>query len=460
LERRGFFSDAFNDIKNVVTGAADDVGDAVDDAVSAVESVATEAASAVVNVATQVASAIVSVATEAASAVVNVATEAASAAVAVATDVAGAVESLNDFNETKSFDVQLANFNKDFVLINKTLGCGGNFSADLDISGTAFANISASAGIVAVGTIVPPNLSQFQTVFGGNADFNGSLSAHVGVEGPFSTSVITLVQPIGLTPFQIPGILILGPSIELTGQVTGDLNLVVDLEATLSFSANNLQIFFPPQAGQTSSSDTTLNDSPFSLSADPSIEGSGSAELHLTPTLQLGLNAFMNKVQADVFVDLDVGVQFNATNLDSGVFAAANGSDSFSGDIDISIPLSINVGANGDFFGLLKGRDQLQVFEHTFNVFSKSFGNPSSKRSIDTHTFSSFLSPYIPLSSIRKREETRRAERADLVSGYHKRGPFAILAERQDAVTCPPAPATNVTEVASGVASNATDSSQ
>jgi len=254
------------------------------------------------------------------------------------------------------------------------------------------------------------------------------------LDGPFSTSVITLVQPVAVAGFTIPEILTLGPSLELTGQVTGELDLTASLDATLSFSTGNLQIVFPPQSNQTSTGTSNLNSSPLQLSLSPGVTGSASAELHLTPTFQIGLNAFSNKVQADVFVDLDVGLQVNAT-VDS--------SSPFSGNVDLAIPLSINVGANGDFFGLLDGRDQFTLFTHTFPILSKPFGNSTStRRALDEGDDTEALAPsgyaprYLPISSIQAREDARLAERADRTSGYHKRGAFAVLAERQS-LACP-----------------------
>ena len=129
------------------------------------------------------------------------------------------------------------------------------------------------------------------------------------------------------------------------------------------------------------------------FSVDPSVTAKATLEAHLIPTvrsylilmliivltrgpqLSMGVTVFGKDI-ASLFLDLDAGVQvaLNATagaDLSGSTDGSATASESTEACVDVSSPISFNVGATGDLPGL-SNSPTIPVFQKSFDIFQVS----------------------------------------------------------------------------------------
>ncbi|KAI5115267.1 hypothetical protein M0805_004957 [Coniferiporia weirii] len=115
---------------------------------------------------------------------------------------------------------------------------------------------------------------------------------------------------------------------------------------------------------------------PLKLSVSPSVSSNATLEVHLIPTLNVGLSAF--GASATVFLDVDT-----SATLDLGLGAGVNGSidtgeaTSASAEVDgcvnIGGGVSVDVRAEGSFPGLFDDSTQTSPLQKSFSFFQKCF---------------------------------------------------------------------------------------
>jgi hypothetical protein len=145
-----------------------------------------------------------------------------------------------------------------------------------------------------------------------SADLDGTIDLAAGVSGTVDSGQITLLNiPIGGLDF--PGILTLGPSFQINAQATANLELDVGLTVGVNYQIDNAQLVFPPSSNKTSGGTFNVGDTPLKLSASPGVNATGTLEAHLIPSLNLGLSALGNIVEANVFLEMDASATMNLT---------------------------------------------------------------------------------------------------------------------------------------------------
>jgi hypothetical protein len=160
-------------------------------------------------------------------------------------------------------------FDKSVNLGNKEIKCGPvSASLSVDLDGQAHA--TASVGVAATGTIIPPKVSNapiharfyrssasqltdFGIITGLTANVAGTLDLKADVSGEVDSGKITLLN-LGIPGLDFPGILTVGPSLQvrflgpplcaarlphlpqLAAQVTASLDVNLDMNVRLCFS--------------------------------------------------------------------------------------------------------------------------------------------------------------------------------------------------------------------------------
>ncbi|KAJ7348268.1 hypothetical protein DFH08DRAFT_698175 [Mycena albidolilacea] len=264
-------------------------------------------------------------------------------------------------------------FDKTVNLINSDISCG-KVSASLQVDMDANANAQVSMTVQATGTIAPPKLTSFGVIAGMTADVAGTMTMTADITGHVDSGKIQLeINLIAILGFDFPGILTVGPSFTVSAQVVGDVDVVMDMTVGLNFNVDNAQLAFPPDdKNKPVSSAFSIGDTPLTLNAAPDVTATGTLTAHLIPSLNLGVSALGNKAKAQIFLNLDTQAALEM-NLDGSAsktkvslplvkfpkltisLQTATTDDSttksLGGCINVNGGISVNVGAEGSFFG-------------------------------------------------------------------------------------------------------------
>jgi hypothetical protein len=287
------------------------------------------------------------------------------------------VKNATTINENTNKTLAPIDVDKSFPIFSGTVNCPG-FSASLNADVATKAHAVVTIGVAAIGSIIPPKFDDFSVFAGLDADINGALHVAAQASGQVTSGPQTLFE-VGVPGLDFPGILQLGPSFKINGNVIANLDVDVDMTVNLAYNVKNAQMFFPPSDKHKSGGDFKPADSNLKLSATPSIAAQGTLEGHLIPTIDLGINALAGVAQATVFLDLDasavLALQLNAgANItkETGKKAAVKDAG-VDGCVDISAGLSVDVGATAGFFGFFNAGTKDSLFAKKFDLFKKCF---------------------------------------------------------------------------------------
>jgi len=155
-----------------------------------------------------------------------------------------------------------------------------------------------------------------------------------------------------------------------------------------------VQFTFPASKGE-SSANVNPRDVPIKLDVGASATLTGSAEAHLIPRIDIGVKILNGLAEATVFADIDASVALDFT-LDAKVDGTpVNGTigdpntdlknfeSSFGGSIALDLSVAVNVGADVALEPFFDKNANFQVFQKTFQLFEKKFGDQARKRSVD-----------------------------------------------------------------------------
>ncbi|KAF5356431.1 hypothetical protein D9758_009519 [Tetrapyrgos nigripes] len=259
----------------------------------------------------------------------------------IVSDALSSASDATDFDINNSTQLEPFDIDKSFNLLNKSLSCGG-VDATLSVDVDAKAHVTAAVGLVASGSIFPPDVKEFALTTDFSAKLNGTLNLQGGLATSFDSPTLTLFE-IGIPGLDFPGLFSIGPNFQINAQATADLSIGADLTVGLNYEIKNGHLVFPPSGSDNSSDDSgakgdqkpsnktemgmqqgmgkgamddnstssnssgdfEIQDTPLQLSLSPSVEANGSVSAHLIPTLNLGVNALDGLVKANVFLNLD-----------------------------------------------------------------------------------------------------------------------------------------------------------
>ncbi|KAI5116444.1 hypothetical protein M0805_008631 [Coniferiporia weirii] len=296
------------------------------------------------------------------------------------------VSSSTTFQRNQTSDSIPFQLNQPFNVFNQTLVCSDDVQAKLSVDVIANVQGQLDLGVVAEGTIIPPQINSFGVFASLSADLDGTLNFVTDLAGELDSGQIPLFT-IGLPGLSIPDIVNIGPLFALNAEATASLDIDMELSVNLAYSVDNLSLFFPPSFSQSSSASATPKDIPLALSVTPGVTSNATLEAHLIPALEFGIEAF--GVTATVFLDfdtaaiLDLGLDASTTgSVDSG--GTTSTSDQVDGCVTVQGGISIDVGAEGEipFFSLFGDSFSLTLFSKNFDFFQQCF--PTSASAVST----------------------------------------------------------------------------
>ncbi|KAJ7770766.1 hypothetical protein B0H16DRAFT_1685941 [Mycena metata] len=287
-----------------------------------------------------------------------------------------------EFNSTDSVDLPSLKVDQTFPVLSASVDCN-DFSASVSASFETKIDATVSIGLVVVGTVIPPAITEI-AVFGGLVgDVLATLQLSASATGTVSTGEVSLYS-VALGGIDFPGILSLGPTFTIYGDVRATLDATLDLAVDLAYSVT-AKGYYPP-ATQTSLGSSTAANSTLTLSVLPDVTTTGHINASITPQLALGLTAFTD-VKADVSLNfagslssrLSLDASANATVGNSG--KAATGSAD--GCFGIDAALSVYLAADGDLFGLIENSTTYQIYYNKWDLYKQCFtASGSTKRAL------------------------------------------------------------------------------
>ncbi|KAF9490018.1 hypothetical protein BDN71DRAFT_1400664, partial [Pleurotus eryngii] len=171
---------------------------------------------------------------------------------------------------------------------------GGVIAGELKVDVTGAGGGNVKAGVIVDGSIVPPKIKDFAAFAGLSFDVDATVTIKAAVFGGYDSGRKPIIKPLGLPGFSIPGVLTIGPMIELQGQAKAFLDLKIDSVVHLAYKVDDL--------------------------SDPRIP-TGYIEGHLVPILKLGVEALGGKAGADVYLEADA---FARVSVQAEAHATAN----------------------------------------------------------------------------------------------------------------------------------------
>ncbi|KAA1475907.1 hypothetical protein DENSPDRAFT_452584 [Dentipellis sp. KUC8613] len=326
------------------------------------------------------------------------------------------------FNETKKSDPTPVDVSVDKKIVNLDVNCpriNGNVQVDLN----AKAHADVTVGAIAAGTVIPPKLDDFGLLIGLDGNIDGTMNLQATAQGAFDSGAIT-VFTLGIPGLDIPGIFTLGPTFNVNGEVTGTVDLQLDMTVGLAYTFSNAQLEFPP--GKASSSGNFgPSDNNFALSASPELAGSASLTAHLIPTLTVGIDVLSGLASANVFVNLDASATLALNGSASGTASVASGgaksgSGTAQGCVDVSTGLNAHAGADASLFSFFDKTTQVTLFNKNFDLFQKCFTPKASASSSSSAKASSTKAASSKTSAASKSASTSAPEKAASTSAAEK----------------------------------------
>ncbi|RDB30203.1 hypothetical protein Hypma_010439 [Hypsizygus marmoreus] len=321
-------------------------------------------------------------------------------------------DDFNNFDESITKTLTPIDVNKNWQLFSQSISCPGPpaFSASISSDVTASAHAVISVGVAAVGTIIPPQLTEFGLFAGLDAALQATLGLRGNAAGRADTGQLTLFQ-LGIPGLDFPGILTIGPTFKVLGQATATLDINVDMTVDVSYNINQAKLFFPPSPNHPGSGIFNPGTSgPLKVSVSPSLNSRATAEAHVIPRLDVGISAIGGAVKAAVYLDLDASASVVLTLNAAANTGTGGTSASVDGCVDADAGLNVHAGADGSFFGLFDKSTAVTLFSKQFDIYQKCF-SAAKRDSIVSISRASRTSRAIEM-------KTRRSELALLPRGF------------------------------------------
>ncbi|KAL0945806.1 hypothetical protein HGRIS_012092 [Hohenbuehelia grisea] len=286
------------------------------------------------------------------------------------------------------------------------------FTADVSCKG----KFSVHAGVVITGTM-GVKIEKWATTVGFSGDVDARLNLKAHASGTISHEQLFIEY--GIPPFNIPGVLNLGPKVQLWGKVDAKLSIEVDADIGASFSVKDYEYWYPEAVSTGNQAiEPKTPSNPVVLNAG--VEATGVAELsaHVIPKIVVGVDALKEFISAGVFVELDIWGSAKATAKGTASASKTLGKKGkrsneieeytppydhgkrelvsraaeagFSGDIKVEYGVDCVAGFQGKI-GSIQEKFSKSLITKKWVAFEKSFTAGKAKRSISPSFESSLV---------------------------------------------------------------------
>ncbi|KAJ7595412.1 hypothetical protein C8J56DRAFT_775131 [Mycena floridula] len=284
----------------------------------------------------------------------------------LASTVENAFDGSTSFNKNESVTAPAIDLETNTPTFDESVSCDSlGDAAEVKGSISAKAHAEVTLGLVAAGTIIPPTLTNFG-IFAGK--FHDGLMMMEDLDR--FTKTLERCFEVGIPGLDFPGVLSLGPSLQVFVRGIADLDIGANLTMDLNYNVANAQLFFPSSQNHQSGGRFSPTDTPLKIAATPSLAVRGVVEAHLLPTLNMGLSAFDGIAQANVFLELDASASLTLT-LDASTTPNIT-SQNINGCAEINCALEVNAGADASLFDLFSKDTSINLARIGFELVKVS----------------------------------------------------------------------------------------
>ncbi|KAL0961505.1 hypothetical protein HGRIS_006446 [Hohenbuehelia grisea] len=223
-------------------------------------------------------------------------------------------------DDTVEFHVAIQNKTGEMTLLEPFFDCGlgkASVTAALKVTASADVDLDLSAGILAVGTIIPPAVSEFRMYGKLDGHVSGSIKIAGSAQGTLDTDDVVLID----APILVPGIssvIAIGPKLQLAVRLRGRLDMTLEQEIGFNYKINDMRMFFPESPTDSKKQNSGTVDpveTPVSLKLGKTATTTLNVTAHIMPRLAIGITVPAGR--ADLFAEIDIsgcaGVSFTRT---------------------------------------------------------------------------------------------------------------------------------------------------
>ncbi|KZT42303.1 hypothetical protein SISSUDRAFT_1058666 [Sistotremastrum suecicum HHB10207 ss-3] len=283
----------------------------------------------------------------------------------------------------ESSDSRTFEWSDTYTIFSQRESCPGPpaMQSSMDISVSGRAALNTRYGFYAKGSILPPEVDTAYIYFSADALARATFTIQGQASISYDSTKVKLLT-IGFPGLQYPGLITVGPSLVITGYITGSLSLGGKFEVTSQYQFPQSQIVLGKSANDQIPKSIAPSFPPLSTAIPTinwEIDLNGNLALHLVPQLQLGISILEGKLidaqaylAADIYGGVSITGSVSSTQAASfcinpyigvSLVAGLQGSLAYWETGALSWPLysnQINIPANGWCWGSQSERDLMK----------------------------------------------------------------------------------------------------
>ncbi|KAF7316287.1 Chitin-binding type-1 domain-containing protein [Mycena indigotica] len=249
-----------------------------------------------------------------------------------------------------------------------------HFTSSLDISVTGNAQANSRFGYYLEATIVPPAIQQSYVYLTAGASAQATFTVSGLAKAQFGTERAEIIS-FGFPGLYYPGLLTIGPSLHLYGQLSGQLSMSGRYSASVGYTFPSLDLTFGKEDSHADEEQTSnpvspnSNNNGYDYSFGYNVELSGNVEAHIVPSLQLGVSILGGSLlDAQVFVEADMYAGVGVTGSVSSSVAPQFCVNPYFG-------VDLNAGLTGSVLFWRDNAISYQFYSTQFPFGGKCFGS-------------------------------------------------------------------------------------
>ncbi|KAH7092710.1 hypothetical protein BKA62DRAFT_776055 [Auriculariales sp. MPI-PUGE-AT-0066] len=295
---------------------------------------------------------------------------------------------LRRWEKTKMFDLPAINVDKTWNMFSTSISCpapegtGIGFDASISVDADVKVDAHVGFGFAVAGKIFPPKITKMQVLGTLNGSASGEFVVKAQATGSFDTGSIPIYE-MSLGGIDIPGILKVGPTFGVYGNLNADVGVAAQVKAGVAWNFPDVEMAFPQDSGASSANAAQVSN-PLIVSLDPTVSAHGTVNAGLIPRIDLGISILSGLAQATVYLDvaatavLDLNIEGHAT-VDAPINASTGQTDvttstGASGCAKLNGGIDISVGAKGSIKPIFDKEVNYSIFNKELEVFNKCFG--------------------------------------------------------------------------------------
>ncbi|KAJ6511223.1 hypothetical protein DFH09DRAFT_942072 [Mycena vulgaris] len=181
------------------------------------------------------------------------------------------------------------------------------YEASLDVTLKGKAKFDSRYGFYLQATIVPPTVKAAYLYVKADAAASATLTVEGMAKVSYDSSVVTFAQ-FGFPGLYYPGLLTIGPSLEINGYISGELSVQGTLDTSITYTMPSFNFALGKTSNDIGSTIQPSSKSQgFNMKAGYNVDMGGDIAIHIVPQVQFGVQILGGKlIDAAAFVRADM----------------------------------------------------------------------------------------------------------------------------------------------------------